>query len=78
MKSVFQQIPLEGSSKEKFAFTVPAQNVFKLVRLPFGLHNLSQTQQRPTDKLFLAKFNFGDIMVDTEKHIQVLSKTVYK
>lgn len=38
LKDAFWQIPLEESSKEKTAFTIPKRGLFHFVTMPFGLH----------------------------------------
>lgn len=81
LKDAFWQIPLERSSREKTAFTVPGRGLFEFVVMPFGLHNAPQTQCRLMDKVLgvdLQPFAFvylDDVIVATdsfEKHIEVL------
>lgn len=49
VKSAFWQVPLEESSREKTAFTVPYRGLFQFRRMPFGLHNSAQRWQRIID-----------------------------
>lgn len=46
LRSVFWQFPLDDSSKEITAFTVPAKGLLQFSMLPFGLSNAGQIQQR--------------------------------
>lgn len=83
LRKAFWQIPLTEKSCEKTAFVVPGKGLFEFVRMPFGLHNAAQTQQRLMDKLFgpeLEPFVFtylDDIIISTENfehHIEILNK----
>jgi hypothetical protein len=51
LKSAFWQIPLEKSSREKTAFSVPGCGLYHFRRMPFGLSNAAQTHQRLMDKI---------------------------
>lgn len=83
LKSAYWQMPLEESSKEKTAFTVPGRGLFQFRRMPFGLHNAPATWQRFVDNTLghdLEPFVFiylDDIIVatpDFETHLRVLEK----
>lgn len=83
LKSAFWQIPLEKSSCEKTAFSVPGRGLFEFVVMPFGLNNAPQTQQRLMDQVLgpdLDPFVFvylDDIIIATptfNKHVEVLSE----
>lgn len=56
LKSAFWQIPLEASSREKTAFSVPGRGLFEFVRMPFGLCNAPQTLQRLMDRIIGPEF----------------------
>lgn len=51
LKDAFWQIPLEETSKEKTAFTVPSRGLYQFRRLPFGLNNAAQSQSRLMDRV---------------------------
>lgn len=81
LKSAFWQIPLEESSREKCAFTVPGKGLFEFTRMPFGLNNSAQTQQRLMDKIFPETLQpnvftyLDDIIIVTktfEDHLRIL------
>lgn len=83
IKNAFWQIPLEQSSKERTAFTVPGRGLFQFKRMPFGLHNSTATWQRLIDRVLgpdLEPFVFvylDDIIIATEsfhKHLEVLEE----
>lgn len=83
IKSAYFQVPLEESSKEKTAFTVPSRGLFQFKRMPFGLHNAPATWQRLIDRVLgmdLEPYLFvylDDVIIVTqtfEKHIEVLSE----
>jgi len=81
LKSAFWQIPLEEGSCEKTAFTVPGRGLFEFVRMPFGLCNAAQSQQRLMDQIFRPELEpnvfvyLDDIIIVTstfENHISIL------
>lgn len=83
LKDAFWQVPLEETSKEKTAFTVPGRGLFQFTVMPFGLHNAPQTQCRLMDKVLgvdLQPYVFvylDDILIATdsfEKHIEILKE----
>lgn len=51
IKSDYWQIPLDTSSKEKTAFTIPRRRLFQFVTIPFGLGNAPATWQRIVDNV---------------------------
>lgn len=86
LKNAFWQIPLESSSIEKTAFTVPNRGLFEFVRMPFGLQNAAQAQQRLMDRIFPETLQphiftyLDDIVIATdtfEKHLEVI-REVYE
>lgn len=52
IKSAFWQVPLNESSREYTAFTVPGRGLFQFRRMPFGLSNAPATWQRIVDTIF--------------------------
>lgn len=83
LKSAYWQMPLENTSKEKTAFTIPGRGHFQFTRMPFGLHNAPATWQRFVDNTLghdLEPYVFiylDDIIVatpDFETHLTVLQK----
>ncbi|XP_055840084.1 uncharacterized protein LOC129907754 [Episyrphus balteatus] len=51
LKDAFWQIPLEKSSREKTAFTVPGMPLLQFTVMPFGLCNAPQRMVRLMDKV---------------------------
>lgn len=51
LKDAFWQIPLERTSREKTAFTVPGHPLYQFTVMPFGLCNAPQTMCRLMDKV---------------------------
>jgi hypothetical protein len=49
LKNGYWQVPLEPSSKEKTAFTIPGCGLFQFAVMPFGLHNAPAKFQRLLD-----------------------------
>lgn len=83
IKNAFWQIPVEKSSREKTAFTVPGRGLFQFRRMPYGLHNSPATWQRLIDRVLgpgLEPYVFvymDDIVVATptfQKHLEVLAE----
>lgn len=83
IKNAFWQIPVEKSSREKTAFTVPGRGLFQFKRMPYGLHNSPATWQRLIDKVLgpeLEPYVFvymDDIVIATptfQKHLEVLEE----
>lgn len=81
LKDAFWQVPLEESSKQKTAFTVPGRGLYQFTVMPFGLHNAPQTQCRLMDLVLgvdLQPYVFiylDDILIATdtfEKHVEIL------
>jgi Reverse transcriptase (RNA-dependent DNA polymerase). len=72
LRSAYHQIPLEESSKEITAFTVPGRGLFHFKRMPFGLTNAPATFQRLLDRLIGSEMEpnvfayLDDIIVVTE------------
>ena len=86
LSKAFWQIPLETSSMEKTAFTVPGRGLYEFVVMPFGLSNAAQTQQRLMDKIFGESLRpkvftyIDDLIVVSktfEEHVQLL-REVYR
>lgn len=85
LKSSFWQIPLDPSSREKTAFTVPGRGLFHFKVMCFGLTSAPATQQRLMDKLFGPEFSdkvfvyLDDIVIvssDFNEHISLLSRVL--
>lgn len=83
IKSAFWQIPLDPSSREKTAFTVPGRGLFHFVTMPMGLSNAPATWQRFVDNVLGADLEpycfvyLDDIIAVTptfEKHMEVLAE----
>lgn len=83
LKSAFWQIPLEESSREKTAFTVPGRGLFQFKVMCFGLTSAPATQQRLMDKLFGPEFDgkvfiyLDDIIIISSsfsKHLDLLKR----
>lgn len=83
LRDAYWQVPLEKSSKEKTAFTIPNRGLFQFRVMPFGLHNSGQTQCRLMDTVLgfdLEPYVFAymdDIIVATscfEDHIYHLKE----
>ena len=81
IKSAYWQVPMEESSREKTAFTVPGRGLFQFRRMPFGLHNSPATWQRLIDEFLGPELEphvfvyLDDIIVctsDFPSHLQVL------
>lgn len=51
LKDAFWQIPLDPSSRDKTAFTVPGRPLYQFKVMPFGLCNAPQTMCRLMDKV---------------------------
>jgi len=51
LKDGYWQIPLEESSRQYTAFTVPGKGLFQWRVMPFGLHSASATFQRVLDQV---------------------------
>lgn len=51
LKDAFWQIPLEESSRQKTAFTVPGRPLYQFKVMPFGLCNAAQRLCRTMDKV---------------------------
>lgn len=83
IKSAYWQIPLDPSSKEKTAFTIPGRGLFHFVTMPFGLCNAPATWQRFVDNVLGPELEpnvfiyLDDIIVVTstfQKHIEILTE----
>lgn len=83
LKSAYWQVPLEESSRERSAFTIPGRGLFEFTRMPFGLHNSGATWQRLIDRVLGPELEphvfvyLDDIIVCTptfEKHLQILEE----
>ncbi len=83
LRKAFWQIPLDHSSREKTAFTVPSRGLFHFKVMPFGLCNSAQTQQRLVDALFGPKYEpniftyLDDIIIISETfedHLRLLGE----
>jgi len=87
LRSAFWQIPLEESSKEKCAFTVPGRGLFHFIRLPYGLHNSSASFQRLMDRIIGPDLEpnvlvyLDDTVIvteDFESHIRLLNLVIQR
>ena len=85
LKQAYHQIPLEESSKQYTAFSIPGSGLYHYTRMPFGLTNAPATFQRLIDALFGPEFDpyvFGyldDIVIvsaDFESHRYWLEKVL--
>lgn len=85
IKSTYWQGPLEKSSREKTAFTVPGRGLFHFVRMPFGLHNAPAMWQRLIDNILkpdLAPYvlvYLDDIIIITpnfDTHLEILEEVL--
>lgn len=83
LRKAFWQIPLDESSREKTAFTVPGRGLFQFTVVPFGLCNSAQMQQRLVDSLFGPKFEpnifsyLDDIVIvssSLSEHVRLLKE----
>lgn len=83
LRKAFWQVPLDESSKEKTAFSIPGRGLFHFTVMPFGLCNSAQTQQRLVDALFGPKFEpkifayLDDIIITSstfEEHMSLLTE----
>lgn len=83
LRKAFWQIPLDVSSREKTAFSVPGRGLFHFKVVPFGLCNSAQTQQRLMDAVFGPKYEpnifvyLDDIIIISstfEHHIKLLKE----
>jgi len=82
LKDAFWKIPLEPSSRDKTAFTIPGKPLYQNRVMHFGLINASQTMTRLMDKVIPPDLRnevfvyLDDLLVvsDTiETHMKVLS-----
>jgi hypothetical protein len=87
LKNGYWQVPLEPSSREKTAFTVPGRGLFQFVVMPFGLCNAPATFQRLLDMVLKEEMGdrcfcyMDDIVVISEEfseHLKVLGKILQK
>lgn len=85
IKTAYWQIPMEETSKQYTAFTVPNRGLFQFTRMPFGLHNAPATWQRLIDHVLgpeLEPFVFvylDDVIICTssfDQHIEVLENVL--
>lgn len=83
LKQAFFQVGLTPESRPKTAFIVPGRGLFQFRRMPFGLRNSAQTQQRLMDLVIgpdLEPYVFvylDDVIIATDtfsKHIEVLDE----
>lgn len=83
LKDAFWQIPLEESSKEKTAFTVPGRPLYPFVTMRFELCNAPQTMCRLMDKVIPSHLRtkvfvyLDDLLLITEEfdeHITLLQE----
>lgn len=87
LKSAYWQVPLEKSSREKTAFTIPGKGLFHFLRLPFGLHNSPATWQRLVDSIlgtdlepyvFIYLDDFIIVTPTFEEHLRVLKEILLR
>ncbi|XP_055838190.1 uncharacterized protein K02A2.6-like [Episyrphus balteatus] len=83
LKDAFWQIPLEKTSREKTAFTVPGRALYQFTVMPFGLCNAAQRLCRLMDKVVPHELRqhiyvyLDDLLVVSstfEEHITILTK----
>lgn len=83
IKSAYWQVPVEETSQEKTAFTVPGRGLFQFTRMPFGLHNSPATWQRLIDNVLGAELEphvfvyLDDVVIvtsDFSEHLRVLEE----
>lgn len=81
IKSAYWQVPVEKSSREYTAFTIPGRGLFHFKRMPFGLTNSPATWQRLIDCVLGPELEpnvfvyLDDIIVVTEtfnQHLRVI------
>lgn len=81
LKDAFWQIPLDKSSKDKTAFTVPGRPLYHYKVMPFGLCNAPQTMSRLMDKVVPANLRsevfvyLDDLLIVSDtfaRHLEVL------
>ena len=81
LKDAFWQIPLEKSSRQKTAFTVPGRPLMQFTVMPFGLKNACQTMCEVIDKVVPYELRdqifpyVDDLLVvssDFDEHIKLL------
>ena len=86
LKDAFWQIPLDDSSKEKTAFSIPGRPLYQFARMPFGLCNAAQTMCRLMDKVIPNELKesvfvfIDDLLVvsaDFETHISLLTQVAF-
>lgn len=83
LKDAFWQIPLEVSSREKTAFTIPNRPLYHYKVMPFGLCNAPQTMCRLMDKVIPYNLKqkvfvyLDDLLLvseDFDSHIELLEE----
>lgn len=83
LKDAFWQIPLDESSKEKTAFTVPGRPLYHFTVMPFGLCNAAQRLCRLMDRVIPSVLRdrvfvyLDDLLVvspDFETHLELLKR----
>lgn len=83
IKSAYWQVPVEKSSRELTAFTIPGRGLFHFKRMPFGLTNSPATWQRLVDRILGPEMEpnvfvyLDDIIIATDsfqQHLKVLEE----
>lgn len=83
LKDAFWQIPLEASSREKTAFTVPGRPLYHFKVMPFGLCNAAQRLCRLMDKVIPSALRdrvfvyLDDLLIvspDFDTHLELLER----
>lgn len=83
LKDAFWQIPLDKSSQEKTAFTVPGRPLYHFTVMPFGLCNAAQRLCRLMDKVIPSALRdrvfvyLDDLLVvspDFKTHLELLDR----
>ena len=83
LKDAFWQIPLEKTSREKTAFTVPGRPLYQFTVMPFGLCNAPQRMCRLMDKVIPGRIResvfvyLDDLLVvspDFDSHMALLEE----
>ena len=72
LSSAYLHVPMEESSKEITAFSIPGKGLFQFKRMPFGLSNAPATFQRVMDRVIKIEWEpnvfayLDDIIIATE------------
>ncbi|XP_043062725.1 uncharacterized protein LOC122319465 [Drosophila yakuba] len=72
LKDAYWQVPLDKTSRDKTAFTVPGRPLYQLKLMPFGLCNATSTMSRLMDKVVPAHLRNEVFIYLDERHLEVL------